>query len=89
MMRWPLLLATTRSIFIGLLGLLAATFGALFLDLQRAAWLVLGTSHVGLGLLPAGGRARSLMKRRAPDAGSQEGLTRQEREATCARSECL
>lgn len=55
------LFALTRSVFIGLLGVLAVLVGSLFLDLQRGAWLVLGVGYVALGLLLATGRARALM----------------------------
>ncbi|ANK81419.1 MAG: hypothetical protein TEF_11880 [Rhizobiales bacterium NRL2] len=55
------LFALTRAVFIGLLGVLAAVIGSLFLDLQRGAWLLLGVAYVGLGLLLATGRARALM----------------------------
>ncbi|PJK29199.1 cytochrome c biogenesis protein CcdA [Minwuia thermotolerans] len=55
------LFTLTRAIFIGLLGVLAAVIGSLFLDLQRGAWLLLGVAYVGLGLLLATGRAPALM----------------------------
>lgn len=55
------LFALTRAAFIGLLGVLAALMGALFLDLQRGAWVLLGGAYVVLGLLLATGRARPLM----------------------------
>lgn len=55
------LFALTRATFIGLLGASAALIGALFLDLQRGGWLLLGGAYVALGLLVATGRARALM----------------------------
>lgn len=55
------LFAFTRAAFIGLLGVLAAVIGSMFLDLQKGAWLVLGALYVALGLLLATGRARALM----------------------------
>lgn len=55
------LFALTRAAFIGLLGVLAAVIGSVFLDLQRGAWLLLGGGYVALGLLLATGRARALM----------------------------
>ena len=55
------LFALTRATFIGLLGVLAVLIGALFLDLQRGAWLLLGGAYVALGLVIATGRARALM----------------------------
>lgn len=55
------LFALTRATFIGLLGASAVLIGALFLDLQRSAWLLLGAAYVALGLLLATGHARALM----------------------------
>src|SRR3546814_11230661 len=55
------LFAVTRAAFIGLLGVVAALLGALFLDLQRGAWLLLGALYAALGLLLVTGRARALM----------------------------
>ena len=55
------LFALTRAASIGLLGVLAAVIGSVFLDLQRGAWLLLGGGYVALGLLLATGRARALM----------------------------
>ena len=55
------LFALMRAAFIGLLGVLAALMGALFLDLQRGAWFLLGGAYIALGLLLATGRARALM----------------------------
>ncbi|MEQ8664866.1 MAG: cytochrome c biogenesis protein CcdA [Rhodospirillales bacterium] len=55
------LFALTRSVFIGLLGVLAVLVGSLFLDLQRGAWIILGVGYIALGLLLAIGRARALM----------------------------
>src|SRR3546814_19250755 len=55
------LFAVTRAAFIGLLGVVAALLGALFLDLQRGAWLLLGALYAALGFLLATGRARALL----------------------------
>tara|TARA_R110002096_G_scaffold80612_3_gene188750 strand:- start:941 stop:1627 length:687 start_codon:yes stop_codon:yes gene_type:complete len=55
------LFTATRSVFIGLLGVLAVVIGSVFLDLQRGAWLLLGAAYVALGLLLATGRARAVM----------------------------
>jgi cytochrome c-type biogenesis protein len=55
------LFVLTRAVFIGLLGVLAALIGSVFLDLQRSAWLLLGAGYVLLGVLLATGRARALM----------------------------
>ena len=45
------LFALVRATFIGLLGVLAALLGALFFDLQRGAWLLLGGLYFVLRLL--------------------------------------
>ncbi len=50
--------AATRSVFIGLLGVLAVLIGDMFLDLQRHAWLGLGSLYVLLGILLATGQSR-------------------------------
>lgn len=69
------LFALTRSILIGLLGVLAVLVGSLFLDLQRGAWVVLGAGYVGLGLLLASGRASVLMVSFGPGLRRLGGLT--------------
>jgi cytochrome c-type biogenesis protein len=61
-----LVFAATRALFIGLLGLLAAAVGSVFLGWQRAAWLLLGTLYVVLGLVYLGGRAGALMHTLGP-----------------------
>ncbi len=53
--------AGTRAVFIGLLGMLAAVLGTVFLGFQRSAWGVLGAVYVGLGLLYLIGKAGILM----------------------------
>ena len=68
------LFAGTRAAFIGLLGVLAAVIGSMFLDLQKSAWLVLGALYVGLGLLLATGRARALMVSLGPGLKRLSGL---------------
>ena len=45
------LFATTRAVFIGLLGMTAVFLGAAFLGVQRDAWTVLGALYVLLGTL--------------------------------------
>ena len=42
--------AGARAIFIGLLGMLAVLVGNAFLGFQRAAWIILGTVYILLGL---------------------------------------
>ncbi len=56
-----LVFATTRGLFIGLLGLLAAGVGSAFLGWQKGAWLLLGVFYVVLGVMYLGGRAGMLM----------------------------
>ena len=56
-----LVFATTRGLFIGLLGLLAAGVGSAFLGWQKGAWLLLGVFYVVLGAMYLGGRAGMLM----------------------------
>jgi len=68
------LFAVIRAAFIGLLGALAVLLGALFLDLQRGAWLLLGALYVALGLLLATGRARALMVSIGPSLDRLGGL---------------
>lgn len=50
-----------RSLFIGLLGVLAVVLGMAFWGLQKAGWLLLGTLYVGLGVLYLTGRIEWLM----------------------------
>ena len=69
------LFALARAAFIGLLGVLAVLIGSLFLDLQRSAWLLLGTVYVALGLLLAIGRARMLMVSLGPSLTRLSGLS--------------
>lgn len=58
--------ATTRGVFIGLLGMLAAVLGGAFLGLQKAAWLILGIVYIGLGVLYLTGKAGVLMRSFGP-----------------------
>lgn len=56
-----IIFATTRGLFIGLLGLVAAGVGSAFLGWQKGAWLLLGVFYVFLGTMYLGGRAGLLM----------------------------
>jgi len=58
--------ATTRAVFIGLLGMLAAVAGTAFLGLQTAAWFALGILYVCLGILYVTDRAGWLMRSFGP-----------------------
>lgn len=51
----------TRSLFIGVLGIMAALVGAVFLGLQRAGWVVLGGLYLALGVVYLTGNAGRLM----------------------------
>ena len=55
------LFATARAVSVGMLGALAALVGALFLDLQRGAWIALGVLYAALGLLLVLRQGRVLM----------------------------
>lgn len=61
-----LIFAVTRGIFIGLLGLVAASVGSAFLGWQKAAWLLLGVFYVVLGAMYLLGRAGMLMHTLGP-----------------------
>ena len=61
-----LVFAGTRSVFIGLLGVVAAGVGSAFIGFQRGAWLLLGAFYVALGLMYLSGRAGLLMRAFAP-----------------------
>lgn len=58
--------AGARAVFIGALGAVAAAVGSVFLGFQKAAWIVLGTLYLALGVLYLGGRAGALMRGFAP-----------------------
>ena len=58
--------AGTRSVFIGLLGVVAAGVGSAFIGFQRGAWLLLGAFYVALGMMYLSGRAGFLMRSFAP-----------------------
>jgi cytochrome c-type biogenesis protein len=51
----------TRALLIGFMGILAAALGTSFFALQRAAWIVLGTIYILLGLLYLTDRAGPVM----------------------------
>ncbi|MBN9560546.1 MAG: hypothetical protein J0H14_07430 [Alphaproteobacteria bacterium] len=53
--------ATTRAVFVGLLGVLAVVLGSVFEGFQRAAWVGLGAVYVLIGFLCLTGRAGALM----------------------------
>jgi cytochrome c-type biogenesis protein len=54
--------AATRALFIGALGAAAGLLGALFLDLQRGFWILLGALYAAIGLVYlAGGQGRLMV----------------------------
>ncbi len=59
----------TRALLIGLLGALAALVGIVFLALQQAGWIILGSLYVGLGLVYLTGNAGRLMRSLGPSLG--------------------
>ena len=54
--------ALTRGLFIGVLGALVALLGALFLGVQKGAWIVLGMLYVLIGGFYVLGKAGMLMR---------------------------
>jgi cytochrome c-type biogenesis protein len=50
-----------RALLIGFMGMIAAVLGAAFLGFQKAAWIILGTGYILIGLLYLTGKARTLM----------------------------
>jgi len=61
-----LVFAGTRALFVGFLGLVAATIGSAFLGYQRAAWIVLGLLYMVLGLIYVGGHIGVLARAVGP-----------------------
>lgn len=51
----------SRALFVGLLGALAAIVGSLFLELQKAVWVLVGVVYLVIGVLYLTGRIGSLM----------------------------
>lgn len=58
--------AAARAVFIGLLGAIAVLVGSAFFGFQRAAWLLLGTLYVALGLLYLVGKSGWVMRTLGP-----------------------
>ncbi|WP_221174185.1 hypothetical protein [Rhodanobacter sp. OR444] len=61
-----LVYATSRALFMGLLGGFAALIGSHFFGLQRALWIGLGVIYLGFGLLYLAGRQGWLVARLSP-----------------------
>lgn len=56
----------TRGLVIGLLGLAAALMGSLFIGVQKAFWMALGSVYLMLGIVYLTGRSGILMRRIGP-----------------------
>jgi cytochrome c-type biogenesis protein len=63
----------TRALFIGLLGMVAVLVGAAFIGLQKAAWILLGSVYVAIGILYLAGRAGALMLSLGPSLSRISG----------------
>jgi len=63
--RWlqTLVFTGVRALFMGLLGVLAALIGVLFLGVQHALWITLGSLYVLLGSVYLGGGAPWIIRR--------------------------
>ncbi|NND00339.1 MAG: hypothetical protein HKN85_09170 [Gammaproteobacteria bacterium] len=55
-----------RTLVMGVVGLLVATIGKVFVDAQKAFWLIFGLLYIGLGLTYLLGKANVLMRRVSP-----------------------
>jgi cytochrome c-type biogenesis protein len=55
-----------RTVFTGLLGVLAALVGSWFLGLQKAVWILVGVLYAAIGLLYLTGRISILMRSIGP-----------------------
>jgi cytochrome c-type biogenesis protein len=58
--------ASRRAFVIGMLALLAALAGSVFVEFQRTAWFVLGALYLALGAICLGGQAGRLMRSFGP-----------------------
>ena len=62
--------ALTRALFTGLLGVLAAFVGSLFLGAQKAVWVLVGILYAAIGILYLTGRIAPLMVSLGPRLSS-------------------
>jgi cytochrome c-type biogenesis protein len=60
--------ATTRALFIGGLGTLAALLGQRFFTFQRGGWLLLGVLYTALGVIYLSGKTSRLLGHLGPSA---------------------
>ena len=63
----------TRALLIGALGVVAALVGAVFLEFQKGAWLLLGTVYGLIGVLYLLGKAAALMRTLGPSLARLSG----------------
>jgi len=64
----------TRALLMGLLGMLAALLGPLFVDMQQGVWLLLGSVYLLIGLLFLTGRGALLQQRIGPSLARVSGI---------------
>ena len=62
-----------RALLMGLLGVLAALLGPLFVDMQQGVWLLLGSVYLLIGLLFVSGRGALLQRRIGPSLARVSG----------------
>jgi cytochrome c-type biogenesis protein len=65
--------AGTRALLIGLLGAVAALVGSVFIGFQKAAWVLLGTTYLAIGLFYVLGRSDLLMRMIGPRISAISG----------------
>ena len=63
----------TRALLMGLLGVLAALLGSLFVDLQQGVWLILGSVYLLIGVLFVIGRVGLLQRQLGPSLARLSG----------------
>ena len=63
----------TRALLMGLLGVLAALLGSLFVDLQQGVWLILGILYLLIGVLFVMGRVGMLQRQLGPSLARLSG----------------
>ncbi len=66
--------ALTRALLIGVLGLLAAYLGMVFLGVQKTFWIILGAVYLAIGVLYVAGKAGFLMRTLGPSLTRLSGL---------------
>lgn len=64
-----------RAVFMGALGLLAVTIGALFLSFQKIAWTLFGLVYFVIGLMYVAGRSRLFLLSLGPRLAKVSGST--------------